>query len=165
METVIAIAAIILGVIGIIGSVVPGLPGPPLSWVGILLLYLWGGGTDAAGNPMSAKLLWILLAVTVLVQLLDYFVPGFFTKTTGGSKYGSRGAIIGMFLGMFFLPPWGILVGAMGGAFLGEVLFARQRPADAVGSAFGAFLGFLFGTGIKLAAAGVMLYYIIVFAW
>ena len=165
METFIAIVAIVLGLIGIIGSIVPGLPGPPFSWVGLLLLYLWGGGVDKAGDPMSARLLWILLAVTVIVQLLDYFVPGFFTKTTGGSKSGSRGAIVGLFIGMFFLPPWGILVGAMGGAFLAEVIFARKQPADAVAPAFGAFLGFLFGTGLKLIAAGVMLWYIFVFAW
>ena len=165
METLIAIAAIVLGLIGIIGSIVPGLPGPPLSWVGLFLLYLWGGGTNAAGEPMSAKFLWIMLAITTVVQLLDYFVPGFFTKTTGGSKAGARGAIIGLFIGMFFLPPWGILVGAVGGAFIAEVLFARKQPADAVSPAFGAFLGFLFGTGIKLAAAGVMFWYIIVYAW
>ena len=101
METFIAIAAILLGLIGILGSILPGLPGPPLSWVGILLLHLWGGGADRLGNPLSAKLMWVLLVVTIVVQLLDYFVPGFFTKTTGGSKYGSRGAILGLFFGMF----------------------------------------------------------------
>lgn len=165
MNTFLAILAILLGLIGIIGSIVPGLPGPPLSWVGILILYLWGKGTNGAGDPMSTQLMLILLAVMIVVSVLDYLVPGFFTKTTGGSKAGEKGALIGLFAGMFFLPPWGILIGSMAGAFIAERMVARKKTADAVGSAFGAFFGFLFGTGLKLAASGVMLYYIFVYAW
>ena len=48
METFIAIVAIVLGVIGIVGSIVPGLPGPPLSWFGMLAIYIWGAGTNGA---------------------------------------------------------------------------------------------------------------------
>ena len=51
METFVAIAAIILGVLGIIGSVAPALPGPPLGWVGLLCLYIWGSGTNGAAIP------------------------------------------------------------------------------------------------------------------
>ena len=39
----------------LIGSIAPGLPGPPLSWVGLLLIYIWGGGTDGAGNAWRIK--------------------------------------------------------------------------------------------------------------
>jgi len=56
MTTAIAIIAVFLGIIGIIGSIVPALPGPPLSWVGMLLLYFWGG-TNRAGDEMSLALL------------------------------------------------------------------------------------------------------------
>ena len=42
MNTVFIVLAVILGVVGIIGSIVPGLPGPPISWVGILLMYFFG---------------------------------------------------------------------------------------------------------------------------
>ena len=38
-------------------------------------------------------------------------------------------------------------------------------PEKSVKSAFGAFLGFMFGTGIKLICAAVMLFYIIVYAF
>ena len=40
MEIVIAILAIVCAVVGIIGSVAPALPGPPLAWIGVLLMYL-----------------------------------------------------------------------------------------------------------------------------
>lgn len=165
METVIVILAIAAGAVGIVGSIVPGLPGPPLGWLGLLLLYLWGHGTDGAGNPLSTKLLLILLGVTVLVTILDYVVPAWLTRRTGGSKAGSWGAVIGLFVGMACFPPWGILVGTMAGAFLFELLFSAKGTGDALQSAWGAFLGFLASTGLKFVTTCVLFYYILVYAF
>ena len=164
METFIAIVAIILGIVGIVGSIVPGLPGPPISWVGLLVLFIWGTGTNAAGEPMSTLFLLVWLGIVIVVSVLDYVVPSYFTKLTGGSKYGSWGAIIGLFLGLFF-PPAGLIVGSLLGAFAGELLFAGNNTTGSIKSAFGAFLGFLFGTGIKLISTAVILFYIIVYAF
>ena len=161
MSTVLVILAVILGIVGIIGSVVPALPGPPVSWAGLLLVYL-AKGTNGAGDPMSTKFLIIWLVITTVVVIIDYVVPAWFTKLTGGSKYASWGAIIGLFAGMF-IPPVGIILGSLLCAFLFEVLFSDKTAADSVTSALGAFLGFLCGTGIKLIAAGLMMYYIIVY--
>ena len=164
METFIAILALLLGVVGIVGSIAPGLPGPPLSWVGLLLIYIWGGGTDGAGNEMSLTFLLVWLAVTIVITILDYVVPAYFTKLTGGSKAGGWGAIIGLFAGLVY-PPVGMILGSLLGAFIAELVFAKKDTATSLKSALGAFLGFLFGTGAKLAAAGVMLFYIFVFAF
>ena len=164
METVIAIIALLLGLVGIVGSVAPGLPGPPLSWVGLLLVYLWGGGTDGAGNAMALTFLLIWLGVTIVITILDYIVPAYFTKLTGGSKAGGIGAIIGLFAGIF-LAPVGMILGSLLGAFIAELIVAKKDTATSIKSALGAFLGFLFGTGAKLAAAGVMLFYIFVYAF
>lgn len=164
METFIAIAAIVLGIVGIIGSVAPALPGPPLSWLGMLLLYIWGSGVNSAGEPMSTSFLLIWLAIVGVVSLLDYVVPAYFTKLTGGSKYGGWGAIIGLIIGLIY-PPVGMILGSLLGAFAAELLFAGKNAADSVKSAFGAFLGFLFGTGLKLICCGVMMFYIIVYAF
>ena len=141
MSTFIAIAAIILGIIGIIGSIVPGLPGPPISWLGLLILYFWGSGTNGEGAVLGGSLVLLWLVITVVVTVIDYVVPAWFTKVTGGSKYGGWGAIAA------------------------ELLFAKKDTWTSVKSALGAFLGFLSGTGIKLIASGLMLYYIIVFAF
>ena len=164
METFIAILALVLGVVGIVGSIVPGLPGPPLSWVGLLLLYLWGGGTDGAGNEMSLTFLLIWLAVTIGITIMDYVVPAYFTKLTGGSKAGGWGAIIGLFAGLVF-PPVGMIVGSLIGAFAAELVFARKDTVTSLKSALGAFLGFIFGTGAKLIASGLMLFYIFVYSF
>lgn len=156
------ILAVILGVLGIIGSVVPGLPGPPFSWVGILLMYFFGG-TDKAGDPMSLTLLFVLLGVTIVVTVMDYIIPAWFTKLTGGSKYASGGAIIGLFAGLVLPLPLGMVATSLLAAFLAELLFAGKDAGSSLKASFGAFLGFLSGTGIKLIASAVMLYYIIVF--
>ena len=164
METFIAILAIILGIVGIIGSVAPGLPGPPLSWVGLAVLYIWGNGTNGAGDPMSTTLLLVWLAVVIVVSVLDYIVPAYFTKATGGSKYGSRGAIAGLIIGLL-VPPVGMILGSLIGAFAAELLFAGKDTADSLKSALGAFAGFLFGTGLKLICSAVILYYIFIYAF
>ena len=164
METFIAILAIVLGLVGIVGSIAPGLPGPPLSWVGLLIIYLWGGGTDGGGDPMTLRFLLIWLAVTIIVTIVDYIVPAYFTKLTGGSKAGGWGAIIGLFAGLV-VPPVGMIVGSLIGAFVAEFIFAKKDTATSLKSALGAFLGFLFGTGAKLIAAGLMLFYIFVYAF
>lgn len=161
MSTFLIVVAIVLGIIGIVGSVVPGLPGPPMSWLGLLLAF-FAGGTNGDGELMTTTFLLVWLLVTTIVTIMDYVVPGMFTKFTGGSKYAGRGAIIGLFVGMF-VPPVGIILGSLLGAFLAELVFAGRDPVSSVSSAFGAFLGFLFGTGIKLIASGLMLYYIIVY--
>ena len=145
MSIVIIILAVLAGIIGIAGSILPGLPGPPVSWAGLLILYLWGNGTNGAGDPISTKFLLIWLAITIVVCVVDYVVPAYFTRITGGSKAAGRGAIIGLIVGMF-VPPVGIILGTLGGAFLAEYLVARKDGWESSKSAIGALLGFFFCT-------------------
>ena len=112
METVIIILAILAGVVGIAGSILPGLPGTPVSWVGLLLLYIWGP------EEMPLKTLIIWGAVVAVVSVVDYIVPMYFTKLTGGSKYAERGAMVGLIAGIILTP-----VGMILGSFLGVFLF------------------------------------------
>ena len=159
--SVLAILAVAAGVVGIAGSVIPGLPGPPLSWVGMLLAYL-AKGTNGSGDPMTTKMLVIWLAITVIVTVLDYIIPAYFTRLTGGSKVAARGAIVGLFVGLF-VPPIGIIVGTLLGAFLADFFIEDNGAWASFKSSIGAFMGFLGGTGIKLIASGFMMYYIIVY--
>ena len=150
MDVFICILAVLAGIIGIIGSVAPALPGPPLAWIGLLLMYLWGG-TNGAGEPMSTATLLIWLGITTAVTVLDYVVPLWFTKLTGGSKYAGWGAAIGL------------IVGTLLGAFVAELVFADKDLWSSTKSALGAFAGFICGTGAKLLCCGLMLWQIIVY--
>lgn len=156
METIIVILAILAGVIGIAGSILPGLPGTPVSWIGLLLLYFWG----PEEVPLKALVIWGI--VVVLVSIVDYVVPMWFTKVTGGSKYAERGAMAGLIIGIF-LTPVGMILGSFLGAFLAEWYYNRQGVAQALKAAIGSFLGFITGTGLKTIVAVLIMWKIIAF--
>lgn len=158
---VLEILALVAALGGLIGSVVPGLPGPPVSWVGMLLVYLAGRGGD---EPMSLTLLLVWLGVTVAVTVIDYLVPVWMTKAIGGHKAASTGAILGLIAGMI-LPPVGMIVGAIAGAVIGELFVTDKGFWAAFKAGMGAFLGFMTGTGLKLITSGVMCWYIVKFVF
>ena len=154
---ILKILAVILGIVGLVGCILPVIPGPPLSWVGLLLVFL----THPEGMTTSLLIVW--LVITVVVTILDYVAPSWITKKTGGSKAAARGTLVGLILGLIFFPPWGMIVGSFLGALIAEVVVNGSEVADSVKPAFGSFLGFLLSTGLKLTASGVMLFYIIKF--
>ncbi len=138
--------AIILILVGLIGCVLPIIPGPPLSFLGILTLHF----TKFA--EYSTNFLLILAFIAILVTVLDYIVPIWGTKKFGGTKAGMWGAAIGMIIGMIFLGPLGLILGPLVGAIVGESLKGANNK-DAFRSGIGAFIGFLTGVGLKLAAS------------
>lgn len=151
------IIAVILGIVGLVGCVLPVIPGPPLSWLGLLLVFLTGP------EGMTTTFLIVWLVITVVVTVLDYVAPAWITTKTGGSKAAGRGSFVGLILGLLFFPPWGMILGSFLGALLAEVIFEGRNVTDSVAPAFGSFLGFLLSTGLKMTASGVMLFYIFKF--
>lgn len=151
MDFIIISIAGILILLGLIGCILPILPGPPLSFGGLLILHFtrWG-------NIDGDLLIWLGIAAA-LATVLDYVLPIWATKKFGGSKRGVWGATIGLVIGLFFFPPIGIIVGPFLGAFIGEITSDNEK--NALKSATGSFIGFLFGTGIKFAVSGVVTYY------
>ena len=158
METIIVILAILAGILGIAGSILPGLPGTPVSWVGLLLLYLWGP------EDMPLKTLVIWGVVMVAVSVIDYVVPMYFTKLTGGSRHAERGALVGLLAGII-LTPVGMILGSFLGAFLMELYYNDKGASQALKAAVGSFLGFITGTGLKTIASVLILWKIIIFAF
>ena len=155
MDILITICAILCGIIGVLGAVLPVLPGPALSFVGMLLAYFNGGDT------ITERMLWIWGIVTIVVSILDYILPGYFSKIFGGTKAGITGATIGVFVGVF-MGPLGIILGPFVGAVIGELLHEKKNLDKAITVGFGSLLSFLVGSGVKLILAGFMLYYIVI---
>lgn len=145
--------SILLMIVGIIGCLVPVLPGPPLSFLGILTLQF----TRFA--DVSTNLLIILAVVAVVVSIFDFIVPVWGTRKFGGSKYGVRGATVGLIIGLFFGPP-GIIIGPFIGAVVGEMIF-KDDFGYAIKAGFGSLLGFMTGIGLKLAASFAITFYFI----
>ena len=152
-DYILLIIGILLMILGIIGCLVPVLPGPPFSFIGLILLHLSRFG------QFSNTTLIILGAIAVVITILDYIVPVWGTRKFGGSKYGTRGATVGLIIGLF-LGPLGMILGPLFGAFVGEMIF-KDDINYAVKAGFGSLLGFLTGIGLKLAASLIMTFYFV----
>ena len=122
MDIALSIAAFLFSITGIVGCIVPIIPGVALSYAGLLC------ASFCSYSEISSATLWIWLAVTVAVSVIDYFLPGYFARLVGGTRAGSIGAI-------------------------GELIHDRSDSAKAFRSGFGSFLAFIAGTGLKLVAA------------
>ena len=154
MDVLLFIVSALLMLVGIIGSVVPALPGPPLSYVGLLLLQL----TDKVQFSTSFLVVWgiVVLAVTIL----DYLLPIWTTKKVGGSKAGINGSIIGMVVGLIFTPI-GMILGTLLGAIIGEIIGGASGD-KALKSGLATFVGTMLSIGIKLiVCVSLLMYYII----
>ena len=142
MDVALLIIACALMIFGLVGCVVPGLPGVPVSLLGLIVAEF----SSQVHFPWWVFLVWAI--VTVVVTLLDYFVPAWGTKRFGGTANGMRGSIIGVFLGMF-LGPIGVIVGPYFGAYIAEVSSGMERE-EATRAAMGSFIGVFFGMVLKL---------------
>lgn len=160
MDIALLILGLILMILGILGSFLPVLPGTPLSWIGLLLLYL----TKAV--PDDWVFLGITLAIAVLVFVLDYIIPALGTKKFGGSKWGMIGTTVGLLVALIFpiFGFFGIIIWPFIGALVGELINKADKKT-AMKAAFGSFLGFLTGTFLKFVVTVVYLGLFIYKAW
>lgn len=154
MDIVWIILGSIFMLLGLAGCILPLLPGPPLCFVGLLLLQL----LETPPFSTSFLITWALIAVSVTA--LDYVIPLYGTRKFGGSKYGIWGCTIGLIAGLW-LGPFGIILGPFIGAFIGEYI-AQNNSGHAFKAALGSFIGFLFGTLLKLIVCIVMIWYFVV---
>ena len=95
MDIVFIIFAGLAILAGLAGSVLPFLPGPPLAWAGLLLLHF------SSYEEFSTSFLIWTAVVTAVITALDYFLPIWTARRSGGARYGQRGALIGMIIGLF----------------------------------------------------------------
>ena len=154
MVTVIFIIAFVLLILGLLGSIILGLPGPPLSFIGILLIHFF------TGTQFSTSFLLTWAVIVVLVFLLDYFMQVWGVKKFGGGRKAILGTFLGLFMGLLF-PPVGLLIGPFIGAFIGALLEVQGDNTRALNVAIGSFIGFVTGTILKLVVSSVLLYYAI----
>ena len=153
MDWIWILAGFVLILVGFAGSILPALPGPPIAYAGLLLQQL------REHDPFTTRFLIGWALIIIVVTVLDYYIPIWGTKKFGGSKYGMWGCTLG-FMAAFWLGPWGVVIGPFIGALIGELLY-RTPHKQALRAAFGAFIGFLGGSLIKIMVCAAMGYYLI----
>ena len=142
-------------VLGLIGCFVPLLPGPIVSYLALICISLvkkW--------EAYSPAFLIIMGVVTLAATVIDYILPSVTSKKKGATKAGIWGSVLGMIAGIFFFPPFGMLIGAFVGAVAGELIFNKDRK-NALKAGWGIFLGTILSIFIKLGVSGVITYYFI----
>ena len=155
MNVALIIIGLILAIAGMVGCILPIIPGPILSFSALILLS-W----IKSWQSFSQTFLIVMGILTGLLLLLDYVAPALGAKKYGASKRGLWGSAIGMLIGIFFIPPWGMIVGAFIGALVGE-LAAGKSGRKALRAGWGILIGNVLVIGLKLAFTAVVLFYYI----
>ena len=147
---IIGIVVVFLLIIGIIGCFLPVMPGPPISYVALLVFHFF------SSYNIDKNTLWLWALIVIAVTVFDLWVQIYGVKKFGGTKKAVNDSIIGLIIGIFLFPPFGIIIGPFLGAFIG----AKMDDPDvnkALKIALGALAGFIAGTLVKLS---VSLYFI-----
>jgi uncharacterized protein YqgC (DUF456 family) len=174
-EGTLLVATLIAMFVGLAGSVLPALPGVTLIFISALV-YAFFTGFEVVGGLV----LGLLALFAVLALVADFVGTSYGARRFGASNWGTAGGaiggILGALVGLLFLgigSLFGLILGSVGGVFLGEYLRRRRhgtpdqgtdgprvRPARAEGNdwrrtgraAGGVFVGYLIGA----AAQGVL---------
>lgn len=155
LDIFLTVISAVLLLAGFAGTVVPILPGAPLAWLGLFISYF------SSYTKITPVVLVVTAVIAVAVSVADNIFPVLLTKKSGGSKAGTWGSTIGLVLGIC-AGPAGILVGPFLGALVGELIHDSSDTKRALTAAFGAFKGFLLGTGIKMAACALFIWIFII---
>lgn len=163
MELTIIIIGILFIITGFVGSIIPGIPGPPIAYLSLIILLL----IDEPRVQLSTNHYFVLISigiVTILLTVLDFYLPVWGTKKFGGTPSGTRGSTYGLVAAVILTiltSGFGVLlliIGPFVGAYLGEK-YAGNTDEVALKSGIGSFLGFISGTFIKLILVLVITLY------
>jgi hypothetical protein len=153
MTIALIILGLIVALIGLIGCIVPVIPGPSLSYASLFILSI-----TKKWEPFNMAFLIVIGVSLVVVTWWTTYSLLLGQIKYGASKAGVWCAIIGMLVGVFFIPPWGIFIGAFAGAVMGELALGKKGK-EALRASCGVFVGTVVSTGFKLAFCGVVLFF------
>jgi len=144
-------------IVGLIGCIIPLLPGPFIAWLALPLLLLTSDGYAEFDQTWFI----VITVLMIVVTGVDFLLPIWGNKLTGGSNAGRIGSAAGLVIGLIFLGPLGLLVGPFLGALLGE-LYTGKNFDFALKSSIGALIGFLLGTVFKVAVVLATAYHFVI---
>lgn len=154
-EALLVIFCSLLMLVGLAGIILPFVPGVPLVWLG-LFIYALITGFDTV-SVTAVVIFFVLMAVTLV---LDFAGPIFGLKKYKASPWSMVGSFLGLILGIILFGFWGVIIGPLAGAFIGELLVKKQLEKGLM-AALGALWGFVFGNLLKIGIALIMIGYFI----
>ena len=156
MEILFYVLGAVALVVGLAGVVLPAIPGSALLVAGAVLVAWAEDFTRVSGWTVA-----LCVVIGVAIWVLDFLAGLLGAKAFGASHWAVVGAGIGLVVGLFLGIP-GIILGPAVGAIVFE--YARDPNFQrAMKAGFGAFLGFVLGTAVKVSLA-FMLVGVVAFA-
>lgn len=151
------ILVIALFIIGMAGAVYPVLPGV-LAVYFAFFVYGWFFSFEPFG-----WLFWTIQTLIVVALLIaDYAVGAWGVKKFGGSKLSVWLSTIGIIVGPFLIPAFGLILGPLLGAMIGE-LIRGESPKQAFKVGVGSVVGLFSSIVVKIVLQLAMI--IIFFIW
>ncbi len=154
MEIFLWIVIVLLFSLSIAGIFLPVLPDTILLWVGFLL-YHFGIAEQGAGLP--ASFWWGMVVMSILLYGADLMTNLYFVKKYGGSRWSSLGAVIGIILGMFLFPPFGMILLPFLIVIGLETIIQKQPIERAFKVAIGSLVAFLGSAVVKVVLQVAMI--------
>ncbi|WP_068773913.1 DUF456 domain-containing protein [Paenibacillus sp. FJAT-26967] len=147
---------ILLFVIGMVGAVYPILPGA-LAIYAAFFVY----GFFFSFEPFGFWFWFIQTVIVIAITIGDYLVSALGVKKFGGSKASVWGSTIGLLIGPFVIPAFGLILGPFIGALIGELYHGSSlKQAATVG--VGSVLGFFSSVVVKIVLQVLMIIFFIV---
>jgi uncharacterized protein YqgC (DUF456 family) len=147
----------ILFAIAFVGLVYPVIPSVLFILAGFLVY-----GFAFSFEPFGA-LFWLVQSLFIILLFgADYLANMIGVKKFGGTKAGVWGSTIGLLVGPFAIPVFGILIGPFLGAIIAELLVHRAGFIEAVKIGFGSVVGFVSSVVTKGIIQAVMIIYFLV---
>ncbi|MFD2924064.1 DUF456 domain-containing protein [Halobacillus naozhouensis] len=137
----------------------PIIPGPLVLWLGFLAYFFFINGEELS------VLFWIgMVILTVILIVADIIANSYFVKRYGGSKWGERSAAIGVIIGSFIIPPFGIIILPFVLVLIVE-LVQKRSTEEAFKASLGSLFGFLSGSVAKVMIQLIMIIWFFIETW
>ncbi|MFO3702830.1 DUF456 domain-containing protein [Staphylococcus felis] len=147
MSFIYGVLIIISFVIAFIGLIKPVIPSVLFVWIGFLIYDL------GINHGTLSWIFWIaMILLTAFIFISDLMMNRFFVQRFGGSKQGEWAALVGVIIGSFVIPPFGVIVVPFILVFVIEMIQKQGIPfalKASVGSLV-AFFSSVFAQGLVM---------------
>jgi uncharacterized protein YqgC (DUF456 family) len=148
---------IVLFAIGMVGTVYPILPGVVAVYAAF---FVYGWLISFAPFGFWFWLIQSLIVISVVVA--DYAVSAMGVKKFGGTRASVIGSTIGLIVGPFVIPAFGIILGPFIGAVIGELIIGTKWNM-ALKAGVGSVVGFFSSVVVKIVLQLLMI--VLFFLW
>ncbi|RIN29316.1 DUF456 domain-containing protein [Staphylococcus succinus] len=137
MTAILWLLIIVAFILAFVGLIKPIIPSVLVLWIGFLI-YQFGFH--------NGHLSWVfyvsMVLFTVFILVADFLMNKYFVNKFGGSKMSEYAALVGVIIGCFVFPPFGIIIIPFVAVLIVEMI---QEPnlAKALKASFGSVVAFL----------------------